>query len=327
MEPRKLDKQKLRFLIISADKYPPFRSDVVVLFGNEMIKRGHKIDWILQSDKPCKYNYITQWMNSRVFVGKTKQGSSALSSILKHLYGILNDLNSIKLILSNRYDIIQVKDKFISTLFIIAFTKLKNYKFVFWLSYPYPEASLLIAKESFAKYPTYYLIRGIVLKFLLYKIIIPKADHVFVQSTQMKNDITKMGISSDKLSPVPMGVEDSLLNRPKTNKISRNNNIIKVVYLGTMAKVRRIDFLVKVFKHVIDTNKNIKFYMVGDSEDPNDLAELKSLAKSFGINAYINFTGNLDREVALDYVSESDICLSPFYPTPILNSTSPTKLI
>jgi glycosyltransferase involved in cell wall biosynthesis len=39
------------------------------------------------------------------------------------------------------------------------------------------------------------------------------------------------------------------------------------------------------------------------------------------------FTGFLPRDRALEYVARADVCLSPFYPTPIFNSTSPTKLI
>jgi len=29
----------------------------------------------------------------------------------------------------------------------------------------------------------------------------------------------------------------------------------------------------------------------------------------------------------LQYVQDADVCVSPFYPTPVLNSTSPTKLV
>ena len=112
---------KLKFLIVAADKYPPFRSDVVILFGHEMISRGHEIDWVLQSEELCRINYITSWENGRVFVGKMNYVSSPITRILKHIYNILHDLKSITLINSNQYDIVQVKDKFISTLFIIPF--------------------------------------------------------------------------------------------------------------------------------------------------------------------------------------------------------------
>ena len=39
------------------------------------------------------------------------------------------------------------------------------------------------------------------------------------------------------------------------------------------------------------------------------------------------FTGQLPHAEALEYVREADVCVSPFYTTPILNSTSPTKLV
>jgi len=39
------------------------------------------------------------------------------------------------------------------------------------------------------------------------------------------------------------------------------------------------------------------------------------------------FVGQLPQPEALVYVQESDVCTSPFYPTPILQSASPTKLV
>ncbi len=39
------------------------------------------------------------------------------------------------------------------------------------------------------------------------------------------------------------------------------------------------------------------------------------------------FVGQLPREEALAYVREADVCASPFFPSPVLRSASPTKLI
>ncbi len=39
------------------------------------------------------------------------------------------------------------------------------------------------------------------------------------------------------------------------------------------------------------------------------------------------FVGQLPQAQALRYVREADVCVSPFYPTAILQSTSPTKLV
>jgi glycosyltransferase involved in cell wall biosynthesis len=37
--------------------------------------------------------------------------------------------------------------------------------------------------------------------------------------------------------------------------------------------------------------------------------------------------GALPQAQALRYAQEADVCASPFYPTPVLRSTSPTKLV
>jgi glycosyltransferase involved in cell wall biosynthesis len=321
------NKKNIKFLIVAADKYPPFRSDVAILFGQEMINRGHTIDWILQSEEPCSNNYITTWKNGRVFVGKKKYESSRITRLLKHIHSITHDLKSVKLIFSNNYDIIQVKDKFVSTLFIIPFAKLKKIKFIYWLSYPYPEASLYAVKEGYARYPFYYWVRGHILKILLYKYIMPASDHIFVQSDQMKEDVVAMGIYQGKITSVPMGVEDSILKNIKNLNSNSEIKLKTVIYIGTMAKVRKIDFLIKVFRQVIDTQNNVRFLMIGDSENPNDLDYLKNYARQLEVSQHITFTGNLKREEALEQVAQADICVSPFFPTPILNSTSPTKLI
>ena len=45
------------------------------------------------------------------------------------------------------------------------------------------------------------------------------------------------------------------------------------------------------------------------------------------MRAHVEFAGLLPREMALARVRQADICLSPFFPTPVLRSTSPTKLV
>jgi glycosyltransferase involved in cell wall biosynthesis len=46
-----------------------------------------------------------------------------------------------------------------------------------------------------------------------------------------------------------------------------------------------------------------------------------------GIDRRVTFTGQLPRELALAWVQRAAVCLSPYYPTFVLRSTSPTKLV
>ncbi len=320
---------KLRFIFVSSDKYPPHRVDVSVLFGREMLMRGHSIEWILQSDGTCNVSYNTTWSGCRIWVGRTDNGVSRTARLRKHFYSILHDLRLFSCMRHNQYDVLQVKDKFISALFAIVAARLYKTKFVYWLSFPFPEESLYKAKDGTARYPFIYLVRGLCQKFLLYQIIMPMSDFIFVQSEQMKNDVAKMGIDRAKMAAVPMGVSlpMKVLNDGNDFNSFNESSSKTIVYIGTLARVRRIDFLVRVLAKVRDSLPQVALILVGDGADQADRDVLVDEAARLGVSEAVTFTGFLPREKALQYVAKADVCVSPFYPTPILNSTSPTKIV
>lgn len=320
-------KSKLKFIFVTADKFPPFRPDVSVLFGEEIAGRGHSIDWVLQSNTQCRKSYRTIWSGCRVWVGATDPGKSRFCRLRKHIYGILHDLKMFSLLRKQNYDFIQVKDKFLSAVLAIVASKLNRVTFFYWLSFPFPEADLYAVNNKTARYPLCYLVRGTILKFLLYRVILPQADHIFVQSEQMKKDLEVNGVSDLKMTPVPMGISREVLCTDPLKQLSASKNEKAVLYLGTLIKERRIDFIIRVFSRVMRQFPSAKLYLVGGGSDPSDEQILKDEAVRLGIDHAVVFTGFLPREQAWHYVTKADVCVSPFYPIPILNSTSPTKLI
>src|SRR5690606_15077241 len=92
-----------------------------------------------------------------------------------------------------------------------------------------------------------YRLRGTAFKLMLYRILLPGADHVFVQSEQMRRDIAASDVAPTKMTAVPMGVK--LAESPPDDSGARRR-IPKdepcIVYLGTLVRVRRLDFLVRV---------------------------------------------------------------------------------
>jgi glycosyltransferase involved in cell wall biosynthesis len=71
----------------------------------------------------------------------------------------------------------------------------------------------------------------------------------------------------------------------------------------------------------------MRLLFIGGGDDADDRPRLERRAAALGIAEHVEITGFLRRELAIARVRSADICLSPFYPTPVLNSTSPTKLI
>ncbi len=321
-------KSRLKLLFVSRDLFPPFRVDVKVLFGKELVNRGHKVDWLLQSEAPCKKSYETSWLGGRAWVGKTDLGTTIPNRLMKHIYALAHDFRLIGLARKNDYDAIQVKDKFLAALLALPVARIKNIPFIYWLSYPFPEASITSSKDGTARYKWIYLIRGYVLHFLLYRIILPSSRFIFVQSEQMKIDLASQGVDVKKMQAVPMGV--SLEMYPLQGFESRKDLPVlsspSVVYIGTHEKIRRLDFLVRAFAKVVSDIPAATLYMVG-SGDRSDLDLLKDEAEKLNVMKNIVFVGLVEHETALKYVYQADVCVSPFYPTPVLNSTSPTKLV
>jgi len=322
---------KFRFLIVSSDNYPPFRADTAVLFGQEMTGRGHQIDWLLQSEEDCDRSYMTKWSGGDVWVGRTDNGHSRLSRLRKHIFCIVHQLKLLKLLRNRNYDFIQVRNKFIVALAAAIGARIFKVRFIFWLSFPVPEASMYIFKQGIARYPFFYFIRGHVLSFLMYKVIMPSAQHIFIQSEKMKADVMARGISADKLTPVPMGVSLSEFDqyRKSSGDIPALMSIKQksVLYLGTLERTRKMDFLIRVHKLVLKEVPDAVLYFVGDGQDEEDRKILERTASQLGISNNIIITGFLPRAEAMEYVKRADVCVSPFCPSPILDSTSPTKLV
>jgi len=112
---------------------------------------------------------------------------------------------------------------------------------------------------------------------------------------------------------------------PKAKALDAGKNCKVAIYMGTMVKVRRLDFILEAFVHVLAQEKNALLLMVGG--DDEDVVALKAVAEDLGVASSVVFTGLVEMQEAWSYVLASDICLSPFRPSPILDSTSPTKVV
>jgi len=251
-----------------------------------------------------------------------------LSRLRKNCYDIFHDFKMFRVLRKSKYNLVLIKDKFISALIAIVASKLFKLKFIYWLSYPFPEDFLYQVNVGIARYPFLYWLRGHFLKFMLYRIILPFSDHVFVQTEQMQKHIVEHGITKEKMTPVPMGVSTKEI--PFFGYQSNHNRADKekaVVYLGTLFRGRKLDFLIRVFEKVLRKERNAKLYLVGGGIDPLDDQIVRDEVGRFGIDDAVTITGLLHQQEAWEYAKHATVCVSPIYPAPILDCGSPTKLI
>jgi glycosyltransferase involved in cell wall biosynthesis len=318
-------RKAVSILLAPKDRFPPFRVDVTVLFARELAARGYTIDWVLQSEKDVPAAYETDYGGGTAWVARTDNGHSLVRRLRKHLLSLRHDFRLLPLARARKYDVVQVKDKILAALIGLRAARRTGAAFVYWLSFPFPESSLYLARIGSARYPLLYRIRGWVLFHVLYRMALPRADHIFVQSEQMKRDLAGYGIDPAKMTAVPMGVE--MADFADAPEPTRAAGPPVIAYLGTLAGERRIDFVVRAFAHVCREIPDAKLLLVGDGDRPGDVADIRKEAERLNVLDRLEITGFLPRAVALQRITTAAVCLSPFFPTPILNSTSPTKLI
>jgi glycosyltransferase involved in cell wall biosynthesis len=316
----------VRMLFWTREEFPTFRVDVDVLFGRELLLRGHQIDFVMQAEQPGTPTGAQSWRGRTVYVGRTAAGST-LARFTKHWHSFWHDLGSLwRLARKDRYDAIQFRDTFVVAALGILVARARGLKYFYWLSFPYPESDFHHADAGETRFPALARFRGWVSAWLLYRWILPRADHAFVQSERMKQDIIKQGIAAEKLTPVPMGIAAAdIAGMPMAAARSSGESVLG--YLGALNADRHIETLVEALAILRGGGLRVRLLLVGDSFDPADRQGLHARAKALGVADQLEITGNLPRAQALLRMMEVDVAFSPIFPIPIFLPASPTKLV
>ena len=316
----------LKIMVLTSDFYPPIRPAAKSIFGEEFSRRGHRVDWLMQAADATTRGGQYQHGNGSVFLAATHAGGTRRHRLIKYVLDFLNDLRIFPLARKHRYDVIQAKDKYVAATFCWLAARLCGSKFCFWLAYPHAEAQLFAARNRLARYPLLYWIRGGYRSLLLYKFLLPRADHIFVQSEQMRVDIAAKGIDPESMTSVPGSLNLEIV--PYRHNDDPGPEGPTILYVGTLIRARRLDFIIRVFAKVLELFPDARLSIVGAGENPQDEESLHREIITQDINpSYVNFVGRVPIGDVWQHIERSAVCLSPYYPSFALNSTSPTKLI
>lgn len=297
------------------------RVDVSDLFAKRLANSGFQIDYVIYGLHETASWQEIEWRGATAWVvGRTAKGG-LVGALTNKLYEVMADFRAFWKTLTGSYDVIQIRDKFVVGVLCLAATKLRGKIFTYWMSYPFAECRIVDGKEGNSRFPLISMMGGHCAKWLLYKVIMPFSDHVFVQSEQMKKDVAEHGIPVAKMTPVPMAVDEDLLERPPATVEPGT-----ILYLGTLIRVRRLDTLLEAMQQVLAKHPAARLIFVGDGDSPDDRNFLERRTRELSLESAVRFTGMLPMSEAHEYVSRAAVCLSPFYPIPILLSTSPTKI-
>ena len=135
---------------------------------------------------------------------------------------------------------------------------------------------------------------GVVGKLMERAILLGLADRVIAVSDQTRDDLVSLGVSADKISIVPNGIDFDSISKvpPATEKLD-------VVYLGRLIKPKNVDVMLRAAAALKKEFPGLKVGIIGDGPERENL---ERLAGELGIGDNVKFFGfveNFNEVVAL----------------------------
>lgn len=313
----------MHLLFITRETHPSHRADIAVLFGKYLPRLGVTSDLVAQREGDA----TAPWGGGRALVGRRSR--------MRALNVVLAFLHALRMLARGRsnYDAIQVRDNSLVALVALMVARRWGVPLYYWMSFPVVESSLELAAEGprrigWVRY-LYALAKGHLGSLILYRLVMPNADHVFVQSDRMAEDMAARGMNPKKRTVVPMGVdlESAAPERIAPADDPRLSGRRVVIYLGTLDRARRIDLLFEMIAIVRQQMPDILLVLAGDTADAGHRAWLEERMRALGVEDQVLWTGWLPMQEAWRYVRAAEVGLSPIPRGHLLDCGSPTKAI
>jgi len=317
----------MRLLYLTIDGLPTSRPDIAALWGKYLPLYGVTCDMVTVRTADAADD-AALWSAGRALT-IVRRGNALLNG----LADFAHDCRRLWQAQNADYSAIQLRDKTFVGLVALAVARRRGLPFFYWMSFPYGASLLQLGRTDAVRrdWPRrlYLWWRGGIGDWLLHRIVLRHADHVFVQSDRMAEDLVARGINRARMTPVPMGIDPdrfpSILPPAALTGIPAGARVLG--YLGEASKARRMDFLINAVASARATMPDIYLLIVGDAIHPEEQAWLRACVAKAGLADRCRITGWVAPDAATATLAAAEICLALMAPDPILDSTTPTKLV
>lgn len=144
--------------------------------------------------------------------------------------------------------------------------------------------------------------------------IIAKSDYMSCNSADLKEELVKSGIKSEKVDYVIYGVDNKKINfSAEKRKIIReklevNDDTILLLMIGRFIPKKGFSTAFRALKYIVEKHKNIKLAVVGDGDLKSEYVDILKRDKTSG---HAIFIGYINANELIDYYSACDIFLMP----------------
>lgn len=315
----------LQILQLVPETLPTFRADVATLFGKYLPRHGVQCHVVGKGGTDAAAPAGAQGFASV----RRSGGGARWRRELSFAWLCLRALLGMK---RGACDAVQVRDMVSIGLLALAVARLKGVPLLYWVSYLMSEGRIERARADLARRPTWrarlVLLKGQVEGWLLYRVLLPRAEHVFVQSEAMAALMRARGLPAARLSAVPMGVDMEVLARdiaPRAWPGWEGRPVL--AYLGTLDRARGLERLFDALLLVRQARPEACLLLIGGAPQAQDEAALLAAARERGLADAVRVTGWLPSAQAWEYLLGAQAAVSYVPRGALYDVSSPTKLL
>lgn len=314
----------LKILQFVPETLPTFRADVSVLFGKYLPR--HRVLCHVVG----KASHEAPDLQGFQSVRRPAYRGNRVRRELAYLWLSIKTLLYVK---RGECDAIQVRDMVPLGWLAMLIARYKGIPFYYWVSYLMSEGRIERAQDQLRHgaglRSRLVLWKGQLEQALLYKVLLPRADHVFVQSDAMLAVLQAKGVPAQRMTAVPMGVDMELLGKsqPQPHRPEGWETVPVIAYLGTLDKARQLERVIDALLIVRASLPTACLLLIGNSPTPRDEVQLIEYARQAGVEAAVRITGWLPSAQAWQLLVAADAAVSYIPRGPLYDVSSPTKLL
>lgn len=331
----------MRVLYLIRDPYPTARPDIWALFAIRLAERGIRSD-IVAIRRGNERAPAEGWpAGAEIVEPRTRLPG------LGSLQGFWHDVRALRR--ADQYDAVVLRDKIVSA--AVALLLVDRRRVFYWMSFPFPVEDLQRAATPGGN-PLFRFalrVRGLVSAWLLDRFVVPRARAVFVQSEAMRREVARTSGRQRGLVAVPMGVDPAMFDGPRpvrtdetaidaaaaradaihTQTTQRSLRPFRLVYLGSLDRARRIDFLLQVLVWLRAQPGGDAYHLtlIGGASTPSEMQWVEQQVGELDLRNSVTMTGQIPMADACRLAQQCDAGLSAIPRGALFDVSSPTKTV
>ncbi len=147
------------------------------------------------------------------------------------------------------------------------------------------------------------------------RLVLESSDHVFVVSQALRQYMTELGVSGEKVSVIPNAADPHLfgplLEPSKIRHTLGWDDRFVIGFVGSMKPWHGVDVLLHAMRMLGGSNSPFRLLLVGAGPE---LDNLRAQVNEMGLADVVHMSGSIPHQQVPDYLRAMDVAVAPYAP-------------